>query len=528
MGSTGVGKSSFIHNSAPPGLCTVKVGHGLQSETSEAQPVCWVTQDGTTVKLVDTPGFDDSRVGMTDTQVLRMIADFLTNEYKRGKSQLTGLIYVHRISDTRVGRTSQRNLRMFRKLCGDESLKNVVIITTMWDMITLEDGLRHEQELMSNDNLFKPLLDKGAIMMRHDRTPKSATNVIDYLLGKDATTIQIVVEIVEQGKALQDTAAGTELHSEIRELMRKHREEVESMEAEMCKMQTVSTEERQEMNREMQIKLADNRKGMDQEGQREFTEERQRTEGTMAKLLMELDELKRGLTGTSDPPPVYEPGTSDFPAPETKCVVHCSKLLQLVKQYEASLARACPDVPISVASCTIHFADAVERSVTCIGHTSASLKSALTLEDMYSLQQFMRADPYPRTFTLGTWAKAQHDMKIVINDIEAILSTYRKPGFADRFRNGKGIKRSSALNAILESTKEVAADMATMVDWWSPIIDAIGNVEDAAQHEREGTGFPDSTAMASLTRIIRALDAYCEAYAKCPETLHEAAVGISL
>ncbi|KAL4063983.1 hypothetical protein V8B97DRAFT_1904501 [Scleroderma yunnanense] len=503
MGSTGVGKSSFIHSSMPPNLRTeAEVGHSLQSETSQVQPISWIAKDGARIKLVDTPGFNDSRAEVTDTKVLKMIAEFLAKQYKRGKSQLTGLIYVHRISDTRVGRTSQRNLRMFRKLCGDESLKNVVIITTMWDMITLEDGLRHEQELMSNDNLFKPLLDKGAIMMRHDRTPKSATNVIDYLLGKDATTIQIVVEIVEQGKALQDTAAGTELHSEIRELMRKHREEVESMEAEI--------------------------KGMDQEGQREFTEERQRTEGTMAKLLMELDELKRGLTGTSDPPPVYEPGTSDFPAPETKCVVHCSKLLQLVKYYEASLARACPDVPISVASCTIHFADAVERSVTCIGHTSASLKSALTLEDMYSLQQFMRADPYPRTFTLGTWAKAQHDMKIVINDIEAILSTYRKPGFADRFRNGKGIKRSSALNAILESTKEVAADMATMVDWWSPIIDAIGNVEDAAQHEREGTGFPDSTAMASLTRIIRALDAYCEAYAKCPETLHEAAVGISL
>jgi len=37
-------------------------------------------EDGTTVKLVDTPGFDDSRDDLTDVQVLKMIAAFLTDE----------------------------------------------------------------------------------------------------------------------------------------------------------------------------------------------------------------------------------------------------------------------------------------------------------------------------------------------------------------------------------------------------------------------------------------------------------------
>ncbi|KAL4062282.1 hypothetical protein V8B97DRAFT_1878072 [Scleroderma yunnanense] len=503
MGPTGVGKSSFIHNSVPPDLrAEVKVGHGLQSETSQVQPISWDTEDGARIKVVDTPGFDDSRAGVTDTDVLKMIAEFLTKQYKGKESRLTGLIYVHRISDTRVGGTSHRNLRMFQKLCGDESLKNVVIVTTMWDKVTTEEGKQREQELMSSDNLFRPLLDKGATMMRHDRTPESATNVINYLLKKEPTKPQIVREIADQKKALEDTAAGAELHSEIRELLRKHKEEMETLKAEMRDMM-----------------------------RKELAEERDRMDRVMAKLLKELDDLKRGLSLcvllVTDPPPVYEP-TSDFPAPETKCVVHCSKLLRLVKYYEASLAHAHPDVPISVASCTIHFADAVERSVNGIGYRSSTLKSVLASEDTYSLQQFMKVDPYPRTFTHGTWAKARHDMEIVINDIEAILSTYRKPGFADRFRNGKGIKRFGALNAILESTKEVATDMATMVDWWTPIIDAIGNVEDAAQHKRGGTSFPDSTVMVSLTRIIRALDAYCEAYTRCPEDLHEAALGISL
>ena len=65
----------------PPDVAkSVKVGHGLESETNRVQPFPWVTEDGTRIKLVDTPGFDDSRKGVTDVQVLKMIATFLTEK----------------------------------------------------------------------------------------------------------------------------------------------------------------------------------------------------------------------------------------------------------------------------------------------------------------------------------------------------------------------------------------------------------------------------------------------------------------
>ena len=66
----------------PPGLpsAQVKIGHGLKSETSAVEPVSWAVEDGTRIKLVDTPGFDDSREGITDAQVLKMIATFLVKE----------------------------------------------------------------------------------------------------------------------------------------------------------------------------------------------------------------------------------------------------------------------------------------------------------------------------------------------------------------------------------------------------------------------------------------------------------------
>ena len=58
----------------------IQVGHHLQSETSQVQSIHWTTEDGIGINLVDTPGFDDSREGVTDADILKMIADFLTQQ----------------------------------------------------------------------------------------------------------------------------------------------------------------------------------------------------------------------------------------------------------------------------------------------------------------------------------------------------------------------------------------------------------------------------------------------------------------
>ena len=58
----------------------IRIGHDLESETRVIQAVRWNHVAGTRVKLVDTPGFDDSHVDVTDAKILRMIATFLTRE----------------------------------------------------------------------------------------------------------------------------------------------------------------------------------------------------------------------------------------------------------------------------------------------------------------------------------------------------------------------------------------------------------------------------------------------------------------
>lgn len=59
----------------------IRIGHGLDSETSTVQTAQYIDQrTGRTVMLIDTPGFDDSRQGITDMDVLEMISRTLGAE----------------------------------------------------------------------------------------------------------------------------------------------------------------------------------------------------------------------------------------------------------------------------------------------------------------------------------------------------------------------------------------------------------------------------------------------------------------
>ena len=136
---------------------------------------------------------------------------------------------MHRISDTRVGGTSKRNLRMFQKICGQKSFENVVIVTTMWDKVTLKEGEQREQELKSSDDLFKPLIDGGAIMERYDGTSKSACNIIRDLFRKNDTVARIVHELIVEKKNLLDTEAGMELQTDLRNVLQKHQQDLQTL-----------------------------------------------------------------------------------------------------------------------------------------------------------------------------------------------------------------------------------------------------------------------------------------------------------
>ncbi|KAF7351667.1 P-loop containing nucleoside triphosphate hydrolase protein [Mycena sanguinolenta] len=149
------------------------VRHDLDSCTDRIQTHQFKF-DGHPVTLIDVPGFDDTN--KSDVDILTIIADFLVDEHQKGRC-LTG--------------TAAPNFNMFQKLCGEDALANVAIVTTWWD---------EEDEDVANARLEKlktkmSVVAGGAQVFRHDRSYPSACNILRYLVGMSPKPLPIQREM---------------------------------------------------------------------------------------------------------------------------------------------------------------------------------------------------------------------------------------------------------------------------------------------------------------------------------------------
>lgn len=171
---------------------------------------------------MDTPGFDDSF--RSDADILRQLSEYLAAAWSR-KMQLTGLLYLHRIMDVRFGGAAGRNLRMFRKLCGDDNLASVVLATTFWKTPVTVSEEQREQQL--KEKFWAPLIGKGSRVVRQDRERQSGIEIIESIINrKERVTLSIQHELVDQGKSVAETVAGEEVLAEMAEMKKKHQSEI--------------------------------------------------------------------------------------------------------------------------------------------------------------------------------------------------------------------------------------------------------------------------------------------------------------
>ena len=95
------------------------------------------------------------------------------------KRLITGILYLFPISANRwtMGHPL-RNAPKYRQLCGDHWLRNVVLVTTMWDQVPSGDeGPERERELKFEH--WKMMLDQGSVVTRYSGTQESAWDVVD-------------------------------------------------------------------------------------------------------------------------------------------------------------------------------------------------------------------------------------------------------------------------------------------------------------------------------------------------------------
>ncbi|KAL9622433.1 MAG: hypothetical protein Q9160_003278 [Pyrenula sp. 1 TL-2023] len=221
MGMTGSGKSTFISRRAGK---HVQIGHDLQSCTANLSIISFLHPDNVhTVYLLDTPGFDDTN--LSDIDILAHIAHYLSISYAN-RICISGIIFLHSISDNRVSGSKRRNITMFREVVGEAAYENVAIATTMWRKGEYDAGARRENQLCQD--YFNDILAGGGRMSRlasgvggsaeeEDKARLEALEIVSHLMARakaGPVVLKIQSEIVDERKTLDQTAAGRVLGGE--------------------------------------------------------------------------------------------------------------------------------------------------------------------------------------------------------------------------------------------------------------------------------------------------------------------------
>jgi hypothetical protein len=115
-----------------------------------------------------------------------------------------------------------KHLRMFRSICGQEAMPNVIIATTMWGEIKEANGARREEELKRD--FWKDMVADGCRIERFMDSYESAWFIIDRLSEQERAKVQLSHELVERRLRLKQTTAGVTLNDELKKLIKARKE----------------------------------------------------------------------------------------------------------------------------------------------------------------------------------------------------------------------------------------------------------------------------------------------------------------
>jgi hypothetical protein len=233
MGMTGSGKSSFVDLLADD-KGRVRVGHSLNSTTSEVQDHRCRMANGRSVRLLDTPGFGDAT--RSDTDVLQTIANEMNELYNLG-CRIDGAIYMHPIIDPRMSGAALKSLGIFRRICGEEYFPHIALVSTKWETLKGLDAHvtaeSRERDLIDKPEFWANLVHRGSVTFRHDGSVRSAMNIVNDLLRRsEQAPLKLQLEMW-LGKTLAETEAGSFVEGEVLKMKDNYEKEVERLRHEL-------------------------------------------------------------------------------------------------------------------------------------------------------------------------------------------------------------------------------------------------------------------------------------------------------
>jgi len=208
--------------------------------------------------VVDTPGIDDTRPGMTETDILVAIACRLEAMYAcilcraqhilnsahsvcRGRNRVwvTGVLFLHRITDNKFSPTASRISNMLKSLCGDEAMRHVMLCTTMWDKVSAEEGGDRFDELCSTGS-WEEMISKGANTgqisnISHDAQGDAENIVSELITNAQPVELAIQDEMINHNMSVAETGAGQVLTEHLREVREAAEREMQEIRENMRK-----------------------------------------------------------------------------------------------------------------------------------------------------------------------------------------------------------------------------------------------------------------------------------------------------
>jgi len=113
-----------------------------------------------------------------------------------------------------MGSTPRLNLRMFEELTGPGSAKNVILVTTMWDILGPTSEVGNNREARLKAEYWNVMIEHGAAVERFLNDSDSAWNFINKNINKKnkRTALIFQEERVDQKQPLKETGAGKTLY----------------------------------------------------------------------------------------------------------------------------------------------------------------------------------------------------------------------------------------------------------------------------------------------------------------------------
>jgi ankyrin repeat protein len=173
------------------------------------------------------------------------------------KGRLSGIIYLHRITDNRVSGSTGRNFQILRKLCGDGFLRRVCLVTTMWER--LDDFEAHQRQEQLEKSFWKDMIDKGAVPCRYRGTTDSALRIINILFRRpisEDTIPDIQRESLKENRPLLELSAGRVIYEDIEQKLQQCDSSIATIKEEHLELeQGMNSASEREVSRELKREI---------------------------------------------------------------------------------------------------------------------------------------------------------------------------------------------------------------------------------------------------------------------------------